>query len=464
MNLPFPKLLLLNLLLISCTTGNKNTAIMTAQPDTPTKPQPQRIATTPTGFCIIQTDGKIRCRYLAPFDLMVPQHVPPPNDPNKTYRQIASYDAGFCALADDQSVDCWNAPSQHLGVVYEFPGQFVELHEGPHALCARDVHNQTLCAQIPRDHLSGTAKYSGTTKPIRALLVEQAFETLSGPRTLSLGHTPSSVKTTELDVKGQYIEVLHTIDPSGTLSIDGQPHTGTNRHHFVDIATRRGTTCALRDDDTVHCYGELSYDDDFIKNVDTLNSGEFFIQTNHGFLGLANHHRDRKGNLPVFGSDDPRNATFKEFKDVQHGNDFGCGLRTDGKVECWGTILGHRLAPPPKTRMKSIALSGHVACGIAVDDAHLECWSHVTDAEAGSFGEIKFTQSVKNQRFVEIKTSYQNLCARREDNTILCFGARLPANPFEVPIKSPLFEVSSPGVCAVDKTQNLACWGYGYRW
>ena len=51
---------------------------------------------------------------------------------------------------------------------------------------------------------------------------------------------------------------------------------------------------------------------------------------------------------------------------------YACGLRTDGRVECWGAGTTGR-ADPPEASFTQISVGPYYACGIR-DDKAVQCW------------------------------------------------------------------------------------------
>jgi hypothetical protein len=254
---------------------------------------------------------------------------------------------------------------------------------------------------------------------------------------------------------------LQGIDAAGRWTGLYGPLEGI-RHDFVELAPASGdVVCGLRKDDTVHCRGGFLYDDDRLNGVTRLTSGRAFIETELGTVGKSLDFGDgqRKGYGQIFAADDPRNNEHEGFIDVQHGNDFGCGLKSTGRAECWGKILGSPVARPPRTAFESFAMTGHTACGITRDTGTIRCWSRKVDP---------FTPGTvpAGGGFVEFATSYQSFCARRDDDAVFCWGGvALHEHPFELPFKTKSFTITDSGVCGIrPQTGNVECFGTGYRW
>lgn len=254
---------------------------------------------------------------------------------------------------------------------------------------------------------------------------------------------------------------LHGIDGEGVWQTPSGPLEHV-RHEFRELARAPlDIVCGLRTDDTVYCQGGLLYDDDRLQNVTRLTSGRAFIETNHGRIGrsLDSGEGRWKGYGNIFGRDDPRNREVSGYVDVQHGNDFGCGLRSSGEVTCWGRILGHPVARAPAVTFEKIALTGHTACGITRGEGQLVCWG----ANRDPFGPGMVPSG---GGFVELATSYQAFCGRRDDNSVECWGGvAFSEHPFRLPFETTSFTLTDSGVCGiVPASREVRCWGTGYRW
>ena len=238
------------------------------------------------------------------------------------------------------------------------------------------------------------------------------------------------------------------------------------RHDFVEIQNDNGL-CALRADDTVYCNSEnFSYDDDLLRRPGLTfeHTHDDHVMTNHGRIGLLRPSSDKeeREDVLIHGHKkiEPLTAAQEKekFVDVQHGNDFSCGLRASGEVKCWGSIMGSSSKiKPPKKKMSSIALGGVFACGITKEEGKILCWgddyyAFLTHAPTDEPG------------YDALRTSYLSICAHRSDDTVKCWGQGF-WETFTLPVKTSNYGMFNGGVCAVPSPEEgMTCWGAGVRW
>jgi hypothetical protein len=146
------------------------------------------------------------------------------------------------------------------------------------------------------------------------------------------------------------------------------------------------------------------------------------------------------GNPPV--TDTPSGA----FVQIDgHSNSF-CGLREDGSGECWhgGSDLQHF---PDGVRFRQISVGGLFVCGVTVD-GQLACWGAVSQP-------IPVTESVRM-----VSVGDRHACALLEDGLVECFG-ELPSDYQGAP-PDQTFELVDAGFdndCAITAERHLWCWG-----
>jgi hypothetical protein len=157
------------------------------------------------------------------------------------------------------------------------------------------------------------------------------------------------------------------------------------------------------------------------------------------------------GNLDTQGSSRAVNPASR-FKVVESGNGFGCGIKTDDTLECWG---GGGSTAPRTTVAKYISLSveqsgSRVACAVRQDNV-MECYG--TTALAGAFKQVAIGQ--------------HQVCGIKTDDTIACTTARYRNRGYGLPAApSGTFKSISGGTrrgrggfCAVGTDNKVVCWG-----
>ena len=221
------------------------------------------------------------------------------------------------------------------------------------------------------------------------------------------------------------------------------------RQGFVKVYGS-GSMCAVRADKSVFCEWPR-YDDDMLHDVSEISASESSIFTDRGQFSTW---LDPAAVTQVYGSADPRNAEVTGFAQVQHGRDFGCGLRENGDIKCWLTTKWNKnRARPPVKKFKSFALGQVFGCGITPDD-EIRCWGN------------DYFSIVTNQppgKFEEVRSTRLNACATRDDGQVLCWGQAFP-KLFKFPFKTEKWVVLGEGVCGVDAARDVQCYGLGFAW
>lgn len=184
-----------------------------------------------------------------------------------------------------------------------------------------------------------------------------------------------------------------------------EPVSGGCRDPLVPrIATREYTSCAIRADGRIACWGQDS--------------------------GAAR-------------------APAGAFQQVSLGYGYGCGVRVDGTVACWPSGGGDGEATPPSGTFREVAAGKRHTCGIR-SDGSLACW--------GSDGNGQ--SSPPRGSFRHVTSGESHSCALRDDGRIACWGynnygiATAPSGTF-VALGAGEFHT-----CAVRTEGTLACWGW----
>ncbi len=128
--------------------------------------------------------------------------------------------------------------------------------------------------------------------------------------------------------------------------------------------------------------------------------------------------------------------------------EYSCGLRYDGRIECWGYNKNGETDAPSGV-FKAITVGNHHSCAIRVDDT-ITCWGWnrhgQTNAPSGTF------------KAIAAGTAYG--CAIRTDDTITCWGINSSG---EADAPSGTFKAVVTGFahgCAIRTDDTITCWGW----
>lgn len=199
------------------------------------------------------------------------------------------------------------------------------------------------------------------------------------------------------------------------------------------------STCALRADRTVICWGETS-------NGATAASSGTFATIGGGFFHYCGIRPDQSLNCWGYNSDlratPPTTGTYNR---ISVGPEHNCALRTDNTAVCWG-FGGDGRSSPPAGEYKQIGVGWYHGCGVRSDDT-VVCWG-----QNGSGQSTPLSGTFKS-----VSGGSGWTCGIRTDDTIACWGnvAAPPPGAFRQ-----VASASAGGhVCAIRSDETLTCWG-----
>lgn len=208
-----------------------------------------------------------------------------------------------------------------------------------------------------------------------------------------------------------------------SIPCESRPHTVAGLSDVRQVATGNGSTCALRGDGSVWCWG--------------LNDG--------GQLG--------NGSSAVAPSPTPARVDLPAARQVAMGAFHACALLTDGTVRCWGLNrfgqVGLAVASSPRqcdpgtgdtvgcvptptavaglSGVSQISLGRHHSCA-RLADGTLRCWGLNDSAQLG-LGRLDpdtapqvSPASVAGTGVAEVASGGSHTCYRGTDGTVHCWG------------------------------------------
>src|SRR5713226_7883929 len=158
-----------------------------------------------------------------------------------------------------------------------------------------------------------------------------------------------------------------------------------------------------------------------------------------------------EGILACWGDDANRQVTDMPagtFLQVSSGSAFACGIRTGGTLACWGDDGMGQVSGMPAGTFTQVSAGGFHACGLKTGGS-VTCWGY------NQFGQA----SPPGGTFIQISSGGFHTCGLKDDGSVTCWGysrfgqASAPAGSFT--------QVSSGDLhtCAVQADATLACWG-----
>ena len=231
---------------------------------------------------------------------------------------------------------------------------------------------------------------------------------------------------------------------NGALVTDAPEGAG-----FVDLDIALAWGCALRGNGLVECWAPFvpSFAEDITdQELTTVAAGG-------GACGLrAGTSEAECWGQPVIQQDIPASR----FQQVDIGNSTACGLREDGRVECWGLNTNFGEGDPPEdVQFQSISLGVTFGCGVELDSSLVRCW--------GS-GAVVSPARIPTEPVTLLAVQQFEACAAlRDSNQVVCWGddeatSLLTPPALEADSISQL-EVGPSHACALGNDGEVVCWG-----
>lgn len=135
------------------------------------------------------------------------------------------------------------------------------------------------------------------------------------------------------------------------------------------------------------------------------------------------------------------------FVGVSVGQDFSCGLRTEGAIVCWGQNAYGRAEPQPGS-FRALSAGITHACALRNDDT-IACWGDNDDGQADA----------PAGAFSALEAGEHHSCAIRTSGAVVCWGENRSG---ETNVPGGSFSAVSAGAahsCGLRTDGTVACWG-----
>ena len=318
----------------------------------------------------------------------------------------------------------------------------------------------------------------GASQPIVKLLLEAGADARAKD---AAGRTPLEVAH-ENEV---YSEILRLL----VKATYGAEPTTRSSITFLQVSAGMRHTCGLRVDQTIACWGPRGADERLTETVGLIDAptGRFsqvsagafrscavrlngrvecWGRSEHGFEDdikdippdVEAKSELRAFEKAVYGPPDGR------FQQVSVGFQSSCGVRTDGRLECWG-IWSHTISPsefgPPDGEFTSVSVGGFHACAIRTDRT-VACWGANEEWGGDTVGQA----TPPDGPFETVSAGEFHTCGFRPDGEIRCWGDIVTKSDDAITT----CEEAQPGKgtprCWVDEETNKAAmlWGGSPGW
>jgi Regulator of chromosome condensation (RCC1) repeat len=245
---------------------------------------------------------------------------------------------------------------------------------------------------------------------------------------------------------------------------------------FEQISAGSGTTCVLTRSKQIACWGYEGWEEYYgypaggeFESMSSTNSGA-------GMCGLRSDGRVECWWDYVSDTDFITEVPEGTFLQVVSGGVTACVLDAAGVATCWGNVYEHFGAYEPQDIAFSDVASGDDAnCGITMDGS-IHCWGRDADIYDSwlIWSEIHGNEPMGDD-FVDIGLRGDMACALDVDGNASCWGLGWYLDPFVTPLsytstvfigdlKGPFTQLSfggrSPGGCGVTIEGDIECLVY----
>ena len=250
------------------------------------------------------------------------------NPPEGTFTQVSAGSYFNCALRVDGSIACWGQDT--AGETSPPPGHYAQVEAGGYHACALTSDGTPTCW--------GRNDFG-----------QVGFLTSNKFQQLALGNYHSC-----------------GLKEDGTIECWGRNSKGQSTaiddETFSSIVAGYYTTCGIKTDGIVTCWGENNRSYGYLTQIDFNIYGDTFC-------GLKTDHTLSCPSMSYVPND--------RFTYVASGRNFGCGIKEDGTVACWGDNGQGQATPPEETILRTGPIPPPPPCDtqIDLDEVRLEAQS-----------------------------------------------------------------------------------------
>jgi alpha-tubulin suppressor-like RCC1 family protein len=147
------------------------------------------------------------------------------------------------------------------------------------------------------------------------------------------------------------------------------------------------------------------------------------------------------------------------FIDVSVSRDFGCAIKEEGSIVCWGRNYGNFLKAPTSGRYFQLAGGEYHTCAIELN-GNVACWGYGQFGDPVNSAEYIYNQSnAPDGTFTSISAGYYHTCGILADGSVKCWGYNDQGQ--SAPPAGTFTEVAAglSHSCGIDTNAQIKCWG-----
>jgi len=405
---------------------------------TPAAPM-TRVSVGEAHACGVRTDGAVVCW----GDNRYGQADAPPG----RYLTVAAGDRYTCAIASGGTVECWGQDPLVSGV--PVGGGFRTLVASANVVCA-SPESEYDPSQCWGDDTPWLASSTGYRDIHVAALGDHFVCYQSWGYVFCKGDTAHGVPEFSDE---HHIAVAAAGDRACAIALDNvidcsdepsERRLNTMRIGTGAIAAGAAHTCNQNSSGILDCWGDNARGQ---RDAPQAHARAFSANGDHACaIADANTLRcwgdvSRGDLLPLPGV---------AVRDVDVGQYYGCAVRGDGGIACWGWNVNGQ-GTPPAGAFRRVATGLNHSCGLR-DDNTLACWGYGADGQtAAPAGE-----------FIAVDVGERHSCAITADGGLRCWGMDSEGQSAPPMDGRATYRGLSTGAfhnCAVRTDGTLLCWG-----
>ena len=336
-----------------------------------------------------------------------------------------SVSVGFgytCAIADDDSLDCWGA-NQH-GLDTPPTGAYIQVSAGNAAICTHAVHNTSISSRCgPSQHACAVDSNSNVT--------------CWGNLSFGQGQVPEG-KYISVSAGGAHSCGLRTDSTVACWGYNAQGQTNAPTGSFKSVSAGGAHSCAIRDDGTIECWGgdAATSSSSVACEIDAQGIAICGYEASVGTTEVPGHVESPAGSFSAVGT----------------GSSYNCALKSDGSMHCWGNVP-EGLNISPTDRFVSIDVGGLTTCTLTEDET-LQCWG---------FSDHISNRNIPNGRFASISSGNSHSCGITSDGRLYCWGDNSFGEVVRFEGRHKAVAAGTAMSCSIREDETLGCWHNYYR-